>query len=69
MRNVEFVIDTPDGEVTIQAAGHAAAYLLSHGFSKADREPHWHMRWCLERMTPGESMDVGVARVLCKAQC
>ena len=60
-----FTIDTPDGEVEFRTAGSAATYLLEHRFANPDREPQWHMRWCLERMEPGDSMDVGLARVVC----
>jgi len=63
-----YVIDTPEGEVEFGAAGPAAEFLLGHGFSNAEREPHWHLRWCLDRMVPGDTMDVGDARVLCEAR-
>lgn len=63
MSNTEFVVDTPDGEVEFPTSGSAAEYLLGHGFANPDREPHWHMRWCLDRMEPGELVDVGDARV------
>ncbi|MFC8798589.1 hypothetical protein ACFT2C_12725 [Promicromonospora sp. NPDC057138] len=63
----EFVVDTPDGEIEFPTAGSTAEYLLGAGFAHADREPHWHMRWCLDRMEPGESMDVGNARVIREA--
>lgn len=59
----EFVVETPDGEVELSATGPAADYLLDGGFANAEREPHWHLRWCLDRMAVGESMDVGAARV------
>ena len=59
-----FAVDTPDGELEFATAGAAAEFLLEHRFSDPDREPHWHLRWCLERMERGESMDVGTARVV-----
>lgn len=58
-----FVIEMSDGEAELPTAGSAAQYLLDGGFANADREPHWHLRWCLERMALGEGMDVGGARV------
>ena len=60
----EFVIETPDGDVGFAGAGPAAEFLLGSGFANAEREPHWHLRWCLDRMVVGESMDVGHARVV-----
>ncbi|CAM3691191.1 hypothetical protein [Isoptericola cucumis] len=59
----EFVIETPDGDVGFAGAGPAAEFLLDNGFANADREPHWHLRWCLDRMTVGEQLDVGPAFV------
>ena len=58
-----FAVDAPDGEVQFSSAGAAAEYLFEHRFADPDREPHWHVRWCLERLARGESMDVGLARV------
>lgn len=66
MYHVHFLIETPDQDLVFPAAGEAAEYLLNNGFANAEREPHWHMRWCLERMQAGESMDVGDARVFCQ---
>ncbi|MFC8596773.1 MULTISPECIES: hypothetical protein [unclassified Isoptericola] len=60
----EFVVETPDGEEEFAHAGSAADFLLDSGFANAAREPHWHLRWCLDRMAVGESMDVGLARVV-----
>lgn len=60
----EFVVETPDGDVGFAGAGPAAEFLLDGGFANAEREPHWHPRWCLVRMVVGESMDVGQARVV-----
>ncbi len=59
-----FSVDTPDGEHELHGTGATASFLLDLGFANADREPHWHLRWCLDRMEPGESMDVGSARVV-----
>lgn len=59
----EFVVETPDGDVELPSTGPAADYLLEEGFANAEREPHWHLRWCLDRMDVGEAMDVGPARV------
>jgi len=53
----EFVVETPDG-------GPAAEFLLGSGFANAEREPHWHLRWCLDRMAVGETVEVGDARVV-----
>lgn len=61
---IEFVIDTPDEEVELSSTGPAADYLLDNGFANADREPHWHLRWCLDRMEAGEAMRVGDAQVI-----
>ena len=59
----EFVVMLPDGEVEFASTGPAASFLLEEGHANADREPHWHLRWCLDRMAIGEVMDVGEARV------
>ncbi|MFC7876710.1 hypothetical protein [Isoptericola sp. NPDC057391] len=67
MGATEFVIETPDGDVGFAGAGSAAEFLLDGGFANADREPHWHLRWCLDRMAVGESMDVGPAHVVREA--
>ncbi|MGP9539499.1 hypothetical protein ACT3SP_15945 [Brachybacterium sp. AOP43-C2-M15] len=64
MEAAEFAVETPDGEIEFASTGPAAEYLLENGFADAEREPHWHLRWCLDRMEVGESMDVGPARVL-----
>lgn len=64
MHDKEFLVETPDGEVGFSHAGAAADYLLRSGFANAQREPHWHLRWCLERMAEGELIDVGNARIL-----
>lgn len=61
-----FVIDTPDGESEFTSNAAAATFLLESGYANAQREPHWHMRWCLERMESGDDMDVGVAWFLCE---
>lgn len=61
---IEFIIDTPDEEVELSSTGPAADYLLHNGFANADREPHWHLRWCLDRMEAGEAMMVGDAQVI-----
>ena len=60
---IEFVVMLPDDEIEFASTGPAAAYLLEEGHANADREPHWHLRWCLDRMAIGEVMDVGEARV------
>lgn len=62
-RDVQFIVETPDDEVELRATGPAADYLLDEGHANAAREPHWHLRWCLDRMTVGEEMQVGEARV------
>ena len=59
----EFVVETPDGELEFPSTGPAATYLLDGGHANADREPHWHLRWCLDRMDVGEVMEVGDAIV------
>lgn len=58
-----FVVDSADGETVFAQSGSAAEYLLDRGFADSDREPLWHLRWCLDRMAAGETMDVGAARV------
>ena len=63
MHHATYVIETPDGEREFARATSAADYLLDGGFANSDREPRWHLVWCLERMDPGEPIDVGVARV------
>lgn len=65
MSDVEFAVETPTAVVTFTSTGRAAQYLLDGGFANADREPHWHLRWCLDRMAAGESVDVGSAHVTC----
>ncbi|MBK0330996.1 hypothetical protein I8D64_06225 [Brachybacterium sp. MASK1Z-5] len=62
-----FSIVTPESELELMGTGATASFLLDHGFANADREPHWHLRWCLDRMEVGESMDVGSARVVREA--
>ena len=57
MDSAEFVVETPDGEIEFPSTGPASDYLLEEGYANAEREPHWHLRWCLDRM------DVGEARV------
>ena len=57
MESAEFVVETPDGEIEFPSTGPASDYLLEEGYANAEREPHWHLRWCLDRM------DVGEARV------
>lgn len=63
LATAEFIVETPDGEVEFPLTGPVADYLLDHGYANADREPHWHLRWCLDRMEVGEAIDVGDARV------
>ncbi|GAA1487675.1 hypothetical protein [Brachybacterium sacelli] len=58
-----FIAETPDGEVEFPSTGPTADYLLDAAHANADREPHWHLRWCLDRMVVGEAMDVRDARV------
>ncbi|GAA1491315.1 hypothetical protein [Brachybacterium sacelli] len=60
---MEFVVETPDGELEFRSTGPATDYLLDEGYANADREPHWHLRWCLDRMAVSQTMDVGDARV------
>lgn len=67
MDTAAFVIETPDGDVGFAGAGPAAVFLLDGGFANPDREPHWHLRWCLDRLAVGEAMDVGDARVFREA--
>ena len=65
----EFIVMLPDGEVEFASTGPAASFLLEEGHANAEREPHWHLRWCLDRMAIGEVMDVGEARVERIASC
>ncbi|UEJ84389.1 hypothetical protein Bra3105_08825 [Brachybacterium halotolerans subsp. kimchii] len=62
-----FSIVTPERELEFIGTGATASFLLDNGFANADREPHWHLRWCLDRMEVGEAMDVGSARVVREA--
>lgn len=59
-----FSIVTPESELEFMGSGATATFLLDNGFANADREPHWHLRWCLDRMEVGGSMDVGSARIV-----
>ncbi|QCY48529.1 hypothetical protein GcLGCM259_2822 [Glutamicibacter creatinolyticus] len=68
MSDTQFLIETPEQSRIFLAAGSAADFLLAGGFANAGREPHWHLRWCLERMQLEEFMEVGQARVFCQHQ-
>ncbi|GAB2479058.1 hypothetical protein [Jatrophihabitans fulvus] len=60
----DFVIETSDARTRFGSVGEAADFLAARGLVDHDVEPEWHLRWCLERMTAGEEMDVGEAHVV-----
>ncbi|TXR57367.1 hypothetical protein [Quadrisphaera setariae] len=59
-----FLVTTADQELRSTTSGAAADHLFEHGFADPEREPRWHLLWCLDRAAPGEEVEVGDARVV-----